>query len=413
VSCSGARFRLSQRDMVNRATFQAIAGVLIAVAAASAACSRQQASSPSTSSTASSPATASSTSSANAEHPQPEGLSLDATCPGVPPVDSDDRRRADDAIPLKVGLTLSYIWNQEAADPDRECLTQVTDADSTSVTVTNRCPSDADRRIVTWTRRVCRADLRDAYLYHPGTRTSNPPVIGGSTMFSLSSRAHQQLKDSGTTHHRYIYLSSSWRDQTDKLDIDRDGQLRLDASAAMPIIVNNRSTMLPVLEASGTLGGLTVRASILDDGRLPLVLGYTWSSGFSVHYSKISFPGSELEQRLATEQRVDVYGIYFDFASDALRPESEPVLLEIAKVLLAHPEWKLSIIGHTDNIGSDLSNLDLSRRRSETVRHALVDRLGIGGDRLTTAGFGAAQPKAPNDTVEGRARNRRVELVRS
>jgi outer membrane protein OmpA-like peptidoglycan-associated protein len=265
---------------------------------------------------------------------------------------------------------------------------------------------------VTWTRRLCRADLRDGYLYHPGTRSSNPAVIGGSTMFSLSSRAHQQLSGSGHTRHRYIHLSSHWREQADQLDIDRDGLLKLDSRRAVPVIVNHRTLMLPVLETSGTLGGLTLRASILDDDRLPLVLGYTWSSGFSVHYSKIAFPGHEIEQRLATEQRVDVYGIYFDFASDVLRPESAPVLDEIADALAAHPGWQLSINGHTDNIGSGASNLTLSQRRSDTVRRALLERPGIGGDRLTTAGFGARQPKAPNDTVEGRSQNRRVELVR-
>ena len=106
------------------------------------------------------------------------------------------------------------------------------------------------------------------------------------------------------------------------------------------------------------------------------------------------------------------YGIYFNFASDELRSESEPVLREIADALKAHPDWTLIINGHTDNIGGDASNLDLSRRRATAVRKALVDRYKIEESKLTTNGFGASQPKDSNDSDRGRALNRRVELAR-
>jgi OOP family OmpA-OmpF porin len=75
------------------------------------------------------------------------------------------------------------------------------------------------------------------------------------------------------------------------------------------------------------------------------------------------------------------------------------VLGEIAGVLTKNADWTLSINGHTDNIGGDASNLDLSRRRSESVRRALVETYHIGPARLTTAGFGAAQPKESSATV--------------
>jgi outer membrane protein OmpA-like peptidoglycan-associated protein len=127
----------------------------------------------------------------------------------------------------------------------------------------------------------------------------------------------------------------------------------------------------------------------------------------------VSFPTvGDIEKHLAAERRVDVYGIYFDFASDRIRAESEPVLGEIAKALADHLDWELDLDGHTDNIGGADPNLDLSVRRAAAVRQALVSRYGIAGTRLTTHGFGASRPKATNDTLEGRARNRRVELVR-
>lgn len=122
--------------------------------------------------------------------------------------------------------------------------------------------------------------------------------------------------------------------------------------------------------------------------------------------------GGALERALAATRTADVYSIYFSFNSDAIREESEPTLKEIADVLLRHPDWKLRVGGHTDGLGDDRSNLELSQRRSAAVKNALVARYGIAPTRLATAGFGKSQPKDTNDTLEGRAHNRRVELVR-
>ncbi len=119
-----------------------------------------------------------------------------------------------------------------------------------------------------------------------------------------------------------------------------------------------------------------------------------------------------MEKHLAVDKRVDVYGIYFDFASDRLRPESAPVLREIGEALTRNPSWTLIINGHTDNVGGDSFNLDLSKRRSLAVRSALAETYHVDPGRLSTAGFGAAQPKESNATADGRAKNRRVELVR-
>ena len=119
-----------------------------------------------------------------------------------------------------------------------------------------------------------------------------------------------------------------------------------------------------------------------------------------------------IEQRLQERKPVDVYGIYFDFNSATVRPESDVVLKQIADVLHDHPDWKLLIAGHTDNIGNADFNLGLSQRRAGAVKDALVSRYGIAADRLTTNGYGATRPVASNDTLEGRALNRRVELQR-
>jgi outer membrane protein OmpA-like peptidoglycan-associated protein len=121
---------------------------------------------------------------------------------------------------------------------------------------------------------------------------------------------------------------------------------------------------------------------------------------------------NRLEQELEKTGRVKIYDIYFDFRSDQLRPESKKVLDEIAQVMRDHPDWKLSVEGNTDNIGGDDYNLDLSKRRAASVKTALVSQYDVAGDRLNTTGFGRSHPVDTNDTIEGRARNRRVELAR-
>jgi outer membrane protein OmpA-like peptidoglycan-associated protein len=185
-----------------------------------------------------------------------------------------------------------------------------------------------------------------------------------------------------------------------------------------PVIVNDVRVTLPTIHARARLTVDGARAEegevyILDDPQNRMILfGKIGPQG--TRTVKISFPteAPRIASELAKAGRVDVYGIYFDFGSAALRPESEPVLEEIADALTKNAAWKLKIDGHTDNIGGDPANLDLSKRRAASVRDALVSRYKINTTRLTTDGFGASRPKETNATAEGRARNRRVELVR-
>jgi OmpA-OmpF porin, OOP family len=118
----------------------------------------------------------------------------------------------------------------------------------------------------------------------------------------------------------------------------------------------------------------------------------------------------ELGAALQSAGHVDVYGILFDFDKDTLKEESKPTLDAISKLLESHPDMKLAIVGHTDDVGSAEYNLDLSRRRAENVVAELVDEYDIDEDRLHASGAGMTEPVASNDTDEGRAKNRRVEL---
>jgi len=96
---------------------------------------------------------------------------------------------------------------------------------------------------------------------------------------------------------------------------------------------------------------------------------------------------------------------------DAVKAESQPTLAEIAKLLKSNPSLRLHVVGHTDNQGKSDYNLDLSRRRAASVVAELTGKQGIAANRLDSFGCGMYSPVASNDAEEGRAKNRRVELV--
>ena len=110
--------------------------------------------------------------------------------------------------------------------------------------------------------------------------------------------------------------------------------------------------------------------------------------------------------------KVAVYGIYFDTGKSTLKPESDPTLQEVAKLLKSNPNLKLYVVGHTDNVGVYESNMMLSVERALAVVNTLVSKYTINAARLTACGDGPTSPVATNDTEEGRALNRRVELVK-
>jgi len=107
-----------------------------------------------------------------------------------------------------------------------------------------------------------------------------------------------------------------------------------------------------------------------------------------------------------------VYGIYFDTGKADVKPESDATLKEIANLLQQDPKLKLYVVGHTDNVGTLASNMDLSKHRGDAVVKALTAAYNVAAVRLASEGDGPTAPVASNDTEEGRARNRRVELVK-
>jgi outer membrane protein OmpA-like peptidoglycan-associated protein len=109
--------------------------------------------------------------------------------------------------------------------------------------------------------------------------------------------------------------------------------------------------------------------------------------------------------------RASVYGIQFDTGKATLRPDSEGVLAEVAKLFQQNPDWYVAVAGHTDDTGTDAINVPLSRERADAVVAWLAER-GVDRLRLTPTGFGARKPLADNASEDGRAKNRRVDIVK-
>ena len=184
------------------------------------------------------------------------------------------------------------------------------------------------------------------------------------------------------------YATSSWNRYngvmafTGKDSYYLAGKLRTaSAEAYVAVMVGKQRTQVDIVESKAMdTGMVTVNAEALASG-------------------------------LAREGKVSIYGIYFDTGKATLKVESKPTLDEIAKLLKQQPGLKLYIVGHTDNAGTLALNMQLSVDRAAAVVQALTRDYGISTGRLDPHGVGPLVPAATNMTEDGRAKNRRVELV--
>ncbi len=126
----------------------------------------------------------------------------------------------------------------------------------------------------------------------------------------------------------------------------------------------------------------------------------------------VDLSAAEMLQEIDANGHVSLYGIYFDIDEATIKAESGPTLATIAELLQEQPDLELWVVGHTDGQGTLEHNMDLSRRRAAAVVRALASDHGIAAGRLAGHGVGPLAPVASNATAEGRAENRRVELVR-
>ena len=251
-------------------------------------------------------------------------------------------------------------------------------------------------------RRICRSDFANARIWNRHLRSTHPECDGRNNVFqpvagiiSRAERRRGNIAPVCALQVRRICRRNA------------AGTLRREKASTYRIIVNNRAVDLPVLEFSGRL----VRTATFT--RMEWFFTTCTFAGtrlrmkcrtLFVSRKSPSPKPSKLETSLEKERKVDVYGIYFDFASDAIRPESEPILKEIADVLARNAEWTLSNINppHRQHRRRQVASLPLpppQRGGANGADRALCDRAGPPDDEA--CGDGASQPKATNDTIVG------------
>jgi outer membrane protein OmpA-like peptidoglycan-associated protein len=340
-------------------------------------------------------------------------------------------------IPMEKGLLVVNAWGRKFGDS--EAIDTVSKITNKYVEIADSGTyfdnADAEKgRPGSGIRDVCSNDLREAHGLSTGFWDYGPITLPGSTTIGVSHELFRTLKESGKIDFRYLnYVNAGGLGEGGYLHSERGVLTRAESSdVSMPVIVNGTPVKLPAIHAAGTVvveskkaqelskdpndQPLATELYVLDDPANPLVLLFKENVyNFRVQVTEIRFPllkpEKKIEQELSKNRKALVYGIYFDYNSAEIRKESEPVLKEIAQAMADKPEWKLTVTGHTDNIGGHKYNLDLSQRRSASVKKALVERYHVDPNRLSTSGNGDYSPIDTNDTLEGRARNRRVELT--
>lgn len=133
--------------------------------------------------------------------------------------------------------------------------------------------------------------------------------------------------------------------------------------------------------------------------------------GIKIKNFRVAAGGEDKYRKIVTDGKFITHGILFGVNESTIKPESMGTLNEVSKLMKEHGDLRFEIDGHTDSDGKADANLKLSQLRADAVKTALVE-MGIDGSRLTTKGFGAGKPIDSNDTVEGKANNRRVEFIK-
>ena len=284
----------------------------------------------------------------------------------------------------------------------------------------------SDKRV----RRVRRADLASANKINSVFQEGDPLMFPGSTM-TMSTATFNQLKSTGKTALVLGTISKYGEAQSlpALLDIASGrkyfrGTLARVGKTTVPISikVNGKPVVVQTIHAKGTFtvasDSVDVEVWPLDDPANPV--GMRSRQGRSLWQTiRIDYPTAQpqanvLQQALASGAcRAELNGIYFDFGQATLLPQSAPALKAVADLMSKNPSWNLRIEGHTDSVGAAAYNLDLSKRRAAAVSNALTTQHKLSAARLNSNGLGATKPIAKNETLEGRAANRRVELART
>jgi outer membrane protein OmpA-like peptidoglycan-associated protein len=334
---------------------------------------------------------------------------------------------AQDLVPARGGVTIVVAVNTPPGtaakgagilEGDYEMVITLDSLDSRGLALTAHY--DGKDETGTWRRGqvkrlILPSDLDNGAIQIHGWHSSDGLIIPGTTSLGPSKKFVRALVDTGRAEYRFRGFAFN--------DVG-SGILTKTGVVKFPVLINGRRVDLPAVRAQGqmTLGGASApfELVVLDHPRHPLALrianggrgeGFPFKPRFAREIVRIDYADEGMRETLERECRVEVPGIYFDFNRDTLKPQSAPALTQIAHTLREMKGRRMVIEGHTDNVGGDAYNDDLSARRAHAVRAALLTEHGVAADQLTTRGFGERKPVESNDTIAGRARNRRVELA--
>jgi outer membrane protein OmpA-like peptidoglycan-associated protein len=327
-------------------------------------------------------------------------------------------------VPFGVGVVYNYVMHNLDVPQDWQFYTTVTSVspDETLYTEEATVVRGGQPHKLLWRRRVSRREAANSKIIdngvgcHPADTTDE--WHRGSTLRMVSQRVYRQLKTEGNADVSIYFSYGCSKPYT------LTGTITVDPKpATVPILLNGLRLDLKTVRARGTLNGFEVQMAsefwILDDSVRPWVVrqeGDWQHKSYLQQLGTILSPDPKQEKALEDELnkscRAPVYGIYFESNSAELNEASRPTLQQITEVMQHHPDWTLTIEGHTDSIGGAQYNKDLSDRRAAAVKTELTTRYAIPPARLATIGYGLSRPVDKNSTIEGRARNRRVELTR-
>lgn len=329
-------------------------------------------------------------------------------------------------VPLVAGLTVTTAIAEPSGDYESRKRLMAREDTGWRLSYSTSLPGDDGKpRSLQSERLLHDADLATARSYRSRFEADVEEDYPGTTALGVSTMVLQELLASGKSRFALVgedqWMASALSGLVGGLlasgGVSFKGELQRQSLGQLSVLVNGAMQALPVVVASGRFtakNGQTMDAELqfLNEPANPLAL--QWRIGkATLRVVRIDYPlaTSTLAKTLKQQQRVVLPGLYFDFGSAVLKPESAAALPAILDALRAVPKGVLVLEGHTDSVGDADRNQALSLARAEAVRAALIARDATLAARLKAQGFGSSEPVAAHTTLEGRAQNRRVELA--